>query len=138
MVNWEVSGDPYFYENRHTPPLPINGNKQAGGEEYWIFYNTSKFSGKRIIVHSGQKFVVEDNGVYNILVWRGKGYFGGIGIEAGNFGSDELLVIHDRAVKETVIENSGKTDLIIYKFFGPDVIMMFQCLLNIKCRNAAY
>ncbi|MCF8240349.1 MAG: hypothetical protein K9J16_03110 [Melioribacteraceae bacterium] len=121
MINWKISGDPYFYENRHTPPLLINETKQDGGEEYWIFYNTNKFSGKKLVVSPGDVFVGKDNGVYNILVWRGKGLFAGLEIEGENFAKDELIITHDRAVKELKVENTGDRDLIIYKFFGPDV-----------------
>ena len=42
MINWDISGDPYFYENRHTPPLLIEETKQDGGEEYWILSRKTK------------------------------------------------------------------------------------------------
>ena len=45
QVDWELSGDPYFYENRHTSPQLIAETRQPGGEEYWIYYNTTRFSG---------------------------------------------------------------------------------------------
>ncbi|MCF8260926.1 MAG: hypothetical protein K9J12_09140 [Melioribacteraceae bacterium] len=121
MIDWEVSGDPYFYENRHTPPILIDETKQEKAAEYWIFYNTNKFSGKKLIVEPGGKFTGSDKGVYNILVWRGKGTFGGLEIEGENFGRDELLVCHRKSIKEVDIVNTGETDLIIYKFFGPGI-----------------
>ena len=31
FVEWELNGDPYFYENNHLTPQPI-----AGGRESWI------------------------------------------------------------------------------------------------------
>lgn len=121
MIDWETSGDPYFYENRHTPPIPIDETKQKGGEEYWIFYNTNKFSGKKLVVQPGGEFIGKDEGVYNILVWRGKGLFDGFEIEGENFDKDELIVCHERAVKELKVKNTGDKDLIIFKFFGPVV-----------------
>lgn len=121
MINWDVSGDPYFYENRHTPPVLIEETRQQAAEEYWIFYNTQSFSGKKLIVRPGGKFISRDNGVYNLLVWRGKGTYGGLEIEGGNFGKDELLVCHDRATRDLEVVNKGDRDLIIYKFFGPDI-----------------
>jgi hypothetical protein len=66
-IDWEVSGDPYFYENRHISPQLIEAAEQEGGEEYWIYYNTTKFSGKRLVVKPGQSFTSVDKGVYNIL-----------------------------------------------------------------------
>lgn len=121
MINWETSGDHDFYKNRHTPPKLIPGSKNAGGEEYWIFYNTKKFSGKKLIIRPDKSYSSKDNGVYNILVWKGKGKFNGIEIAGQNFILDELLVCHDTAVSSVNIENTGKEDLIIYKFFGPDI-----------------
>lgn len=121
QINWEISGDPYFYENRHTPPVPIPETRQPGGEETWIYYNTTKFSGKRLVVKPGGQFVTTEKGVYNILVWRGKGIYGGYEIEGLNFGKDELLITHDAAIRPLLVENTGDTDLIIFKFFGPDI-----------------
>lgn len=120
-INWEVSGDPYFYEHRHTSPQLIEETKQEGGQEHWIYYNTTKFSGKRLIVKPGGRFTSQDKGVYNILVWRGRGRFDGHEIEAGNFGRDELLISHAKATQPSVVENTGSENLIIFKFFGPDI-----------------
>ncbi len=121
QVDWEISGDPYFYENRHTPPVLVEETKQDGGEETWIYYNTTKFSGKRLVVRPGQTFQSVDKGVYNVLVWRGKGRYGGYEVEGLNFGMDELLITGDVAVKPIMVENTGTEELIIFKFFGPDI-----------------
>lgn len=121
QIDWKISGDPYFYENRHTPPVPIAETRQPGGDEAWIYYNTTKFSGKRLVVRPGGQFTSVEKGVYNILVWRGKGVFGGYEVEGLNFGHDELLISHDAATRPHLVENTGDTDLIIFKFFGPDI-----------------
>jgi hypothetical protein len=121
QVDWEVSGDPYFYENRHMSPQPVAETQQAGGEEYWIYYNTTKFSGKKLVVKPGQRFRSVDKGVYNVLVWRGRGRYDGHEVKAGDFGYDELLVSHAKATTPLWIENTGAEDLMIIKFFGPDV-----------------
>lgn len=121
QINWEESGDPYFYENHHLPNIPVEESKQDGGIEHWVYYNTTKFSGKRIKVKPGASFTFKEKGVFNILVWRGKGSFDGHKIEAGNFDCDELLVTHDRAVKLITVKNEGKDELLIIKFFGPDI-----------------
>lgn len=121
QIDWELSGDPYFYENRHTSPQPVAEGAQAGGEESWIYYNTTKFSGKKLTVKPGQKFTSVDKGVYNLLVWRGRGLFDGTAIAAGEFGQDELLVSHSKATVPVAVENTGTEELMIIKFFGPDI-----------------
>ena len=121
QLDWEINGDPYFYENRHTPPFLIEDKVSEGSREYWIYYNTTKFNGKRLVISPGQKVISSDTGVYNILVWRGRGKAEGLEIEGQNFGKDELLVTHSKAVKGVLYENTGDVDLEILKFFGPDV-----------------
>ena len=123
QLDWEANGDPYFYENHHLPNVLIEETKQSGGVENWIYYNTTKFSGKRLIVKPGQSFTSKEKGIYNILIWRGSGTYDGHKIEAGNFECDELLISHERAVKPLTVKNDGKADLLIIKFFGPDINM---------------
>lgn len=123
QLDWEANGDPYFYENHHLPNIFIEETKQEGGVENWIYYNTTKFSGKRLIVKPGQSFTSKEKGIYNILVWKGSGTFDGHKIEAGNFECDELLISHERAVQPLTVKNEGRTDLLIIKFFGPDINM---------------
>ena len=132
QVDWELSGDPYFYENRHTSQQLIDETRQPGGEEYWIYYNTTRFSGKKMIVKPGQKIKSVDNGVYNILVRRGRGLYDGHAIEAGNFALDELLVSHSKATTPIWVENTGAQDLIIIKFFGPDINLKVPMIPQIK------
>ena len=121
MIDWQTSGDPDFYIKRHTPPILIKNSIQGNSKEYWIYYNTNKFSGKKIYVKRSDKFFTKDDGVYNILVWKGTGLFGDIEIEGRNSAKDELLVTYDRAVKGVEIINTGSDDLEIIKFFGPDI-----------------
>jgi len=77
QVDWETCGDPYFYENHHLGPKRIEETASDGAAEYWIYYGTTKFSGKKLVVKPGQTFVSQDNGLYSVLVWRGKGTFDG-------------------------------------------------------------
>ena len=121
QIDWEACGDPYFYENHHLNPVLINETKKEGGEEYWIYYNTTNFSGKRLVIKPGCTFHSKENGVYNILVWHGKGNFNGHDIEAFNFECDELLISHERAMQGVSIKNTGNENLEIIKFFGPDI-----------------
>jgi hypothetical protein len=121
LVDWEENGDPHFYEHHHLSPLLIADSRQEGGEEYWIYYNTAKFSGKKLVVRPGCSYVCVDSGVHNVLVWSGSGTYGSLPIEGGNPDLDEVLVTHDRAVRGVEVRNMGREDLLAIKFFGPDV-----------------
>ncbi|MBI2192888.1 MAG: hypothetical protein HYU36_12990 [Planctomycetes bacterium] len=121
QINWKLSGDRSFYEHRHLGQRLVKETRQKGGEEYWIYYNTTAFSGKRLLVRPGAKFRSIDQGVYSVLVWKGTGTFDGLRVRAGDFSSDELVVTHRRAVLPLEIVNDGKETLEIIKFFGPDI-----------------
>jgi hypothetical protein len=121
LIDWAENGDPYFYENHHLSPQPIAESRQDAGEEYWIYYNTPKFSGKKLVVRPGGTYRCTDRGVHNILVWSGRGTYGGMPVEGGSPGDDELLVTHQRAVDGVDVYNTGRDDLVVVKFFGPDI-----------------
>jgi len=121
QIDWATSGDPYFYENRHVEPKLVEETVQQGGEEYWVYYNTTKFSGKRLVVKPGQTFRSVERGICNILVWQGRGRYGGHKVEAGDCGLDELLIIHNKAITPVPVENTGTGELVIFKFYGPDI-----------------
>lgn len=121
QIDWRLSCDAYFYEHRHTPPILVEQSIQPGGEEYWIFYNTTKFSGKKLVVKPGAQYISQDAGVYNLFIWQGAGLFDGLEIRAGDFDLEELFIAHDRAVQPITIKNSAPSDLILFKFFGPDI-----------------
>jgi hypothetical protein len=121
FVEWEVNGDPYFYENNRLSPQPIEPGPGAGASESWIFYNTRKFSGKKLVVQPGASVDLTEPGVYSLLVWSGSGRYCGHDVKGGDASMDELLVSHDVAVGPHTVENKGPEDLVVLKFFGPDI-----------------
>jgi hypothetical protein len=121
MIDWETNGDHYFYEHHHTPPLRCTDEEQQGGEQQWIFYNTLKFSGKKLSVRPGRTYLSRDRGVYSLFVWSGEGTVGGVGVKAGSPNLDELLIVHRTATEDLQIVNTGSSALVLFKFYGPDV-----------------
>lgn len=122
LIDWELNGDPYFYENRHLGPRIIEASRQDAGEESWIFYNTTKFSGKKLVVRPGCTYDVRDEGVYSLLALHGTGRIGGHRVTGGDPELDELLVTHAQAIRGVDVENDDPArDLILIKFFGPDI-----------------
>lgn len=120
LIDWEVCCDPYFYEHHHTSPVVISSS--SDGSEYWVFYGTPKFSGKKIVVNPGGSLSFRERGSFSFFVWGGKGLFSDVAVEAGGDHSrDEFFVVHEKAVETITIENTGKKNLVLFKFFGPDV-----------------
>jgi hypothetical protein len=121
LIDWEENGDPHFFENHHLSPQLVPGSTTGAGEEHWIFYDTTKFSGKKLVVHPGGSYTTRDRGAYDLLVWSGSGRYGGAEVQAGDPYRDELFVTHDRAVRGVDVVNDGREDLLVIKFFGPDI-----------------
>jgi hypothetical protein len=124
-IDWEACADPYFYENHRLYPQLLKETVQEGGYEEWIWYNTPKFSGMRITVTPGGKFISKGLGVHGLFVWRGEGKIDGCKVEGQKVSlteaHDEFLITHDKAVRGLVIENTGSENLVAYKFFGPEI-----------------
>jgi len=120
FVEWEINGDPFFYENHHLVPRAAEEHPGASTES-WIFYDTAKFSGKKLVVAPGESVTCTERGVYSVLVWAGSGRFAGHDVRGGDAAADELLVSHAAATVPHVVENTGTEDLVVYTFFGPDI-----------------
>ena len=124
FVDWKLNGDPYFYENRHLSSQPVDGVESASntaGAESWVFYNTDKYAGKRIVVPPGGEHRLREPGVYSVFVWAGSGSYAGTEVRAGEPGRDELVVTHEAAVRDHTIANDGTEELVAFTFFGPDL-----------------
>ncbi|HTP27933.1 MAG TPA: hypothetical protein VMK12_20050 [Anaeromyxobacteraceae bacterium] len=117
---WDENGDPFFYEHHHTPPVAIAVGV-PGVSAQWIYYNTTKFSGKRFVLAPGAHFVDRERGVHNVLIWKGDGRMDGLPIGGGRFGLDEVLVPYQKAMAGVRYENTGSTPLEVLAFFGPDL-----------------
>ena len=118
-IDWDANGDPDFYEHRRIAPVPFLVGD--GIEEAWIFCGTTKFSGKRLRLAPGASVTSTERGVYNLLAWRGTGTVADVPIEGGSPGQDEILLTHDAATRPHLIANTGDQDLLVIKFFGPDI-----------------
>ena len=118
-IDWDANGDPDFYQRRRIVPVPIVAD--GGGEEAWIFCGTTKFSGKRLRLAPGARITSVERGVYNLLAWSGIGTIGGHAVTGGRSGEDELLLVHEAATRPHEIVNTGQDELLLVKFFGPDI-----------------
>jgi hypothetical protein len=125
LVDWEANADPYFYENHHLSPQMVEETRTDGAWEEWVWYNTVKFSGKRVTVKPGESFFNKEPGVHGIFMWRGKGTIAGFNLEGQKVSlqesHDELLITADKAETGYTIENTGDENIVLYKYFGPDI-----------------
>jgi hypothetical protein len=73
----------------------------------------------------GKTINCKEKGVFNIFVWKGSASVDGNIVTAGDLGldycRDELMVTHEKALKGFTIKNTGNEDLVMFKFFGPDI-----------------
>jgi hypothetical protein len=118
-IDWDANGDPEFYSRRHIVPTP--SFIAAGVEEAWIFCGTTKFSGKRLRLAPGARMTSLEGGVYNLLAWNGTGTVAGYPVTGRRPGQDELLLLHKAATQPHEIINIGQDELLLVKFFGPDI-----------------
>ncbi|WP_148574788.1 hypothetical protein [Nocardioides caldifontis] len=120
FVDWETNGDPWFYENRHLSPQQVLGADSAG-QESWVFYNTTKYAGKRIVVPHGATHRLQEPGVHSVFVWSGSGTYAGVDVEGGVPGRDELVLTHAAATWVHEVTCTGTEELVAFSFFGPDL-----------------
>jgi len=127
QVDWELAADVKYTEKYRLVPQ-LRERQGDGAKEEWIYYggDNPKFTGTKVTVNPGKKFVTQDKGAYSVFVWDGEGTFGGLPIKGtadriGDHTQDELLVTYGRAARPLEIKNTGKQPLMLIKFFGPDI-----------------
>ena len=81
----------------------------------------AQIPGKRIRLAPGARFTSIERGLYNLLAWNGTGTVAGHAVAGRRPGEDELLVIHRTATRPHEIVNTGQDELLLVKFFGPDI-----------------
>lgn len=118
-IDWDANGDPDFYQRRRIVPVPSFADE--GVKEAWIFCGTTKFSGKRLRLAPGARMNSVEHGVYNLLAWNGAGTIAGHPVTGRRPGEDELLLVHEAATRPHEIVNTGREELLLVKFFGPDI-----------------
>jgi hypothetical protein len=121
FVDWEQNGDPHFYEHHHLSPQTTGIATGDQAEETWVFYGTTKFCGKRLVLQPGANVELREPGIYSVFVWSGEGTFAGHQVRGGDHDLDELVVSHGTAVRPHDVRCSGPEPLVLFSLFGPDL-----------------
>lgn len=121
FVDWAENGDLHFYESHHLSPLPTSLVTVAGVEESWVFYGSSKFCGKRVVVQPGSTVSLSEPGVHSLFVWSGEGTVSGHDVRGGDHDLDELVVSHETAIASYDVRCTGAEPLVLFSLFGPDL-----------------
>lgn len=120
FVDWERNSDPEYYEKHHLRPRPTSQPTDCAVQD-WVFYGTTKFSGKRLVLAPGGSVDLVEPGVHSVFVWSGSGRYAGQEVRGGEPGADELLLVEATATRPHTVVNTGSTDLVAYSIFGPDL-----------------
>jgi hypothetical protein len=129
IIDWDLNIDPNFKSRFYLKPIPIGNTKDKGYEEKWIVYGKVNgkevFSAKELIVYSGAKVTIKDNGAYGLITVQGHGKINDVDFESpsiirfGDITKDEFFVPYPTAIKGVTVENTGCESLVMLKFFGP-------------------
>ncbi|MCS7223733.1 MAG: hypothetical protein NZ959_04105 [Armatimonadetes bacterium] len=114
FIDYETSQDPDLLEKSRLVPYPVEGSKQKGGLQWWIFPPrvTDKFSGKLLVVTG--RYECQESDPYALLVWKGRGTLNSFPIKAG----DEVFVGWQAATHPHVFEAVSQEPLEIFQLFG--------------------
>jgi hypothetical protein len=122
LINFKVASDPHYYQKFHLTPRPVSKPPEGRCSERWIYdpRTTKKYSGKELVVKPGAKIRCKEKAAHPILVWQGRGLIQGIPVRA-ELGKDEVFITMEAAETGYYVENTGRTSLVAYKAFGPNV-----------------
>lgn len=122
LIDFEASTDPNYYQKYHLLPEPVSKPPEGEGSERWIYNprTTGKYSGKEIKVKPGAKITCHEDAAHPLLIWQGKAVIEQTPVRA-KLGQDEVLVTKEAAEAGYTVKNTGKSWLVAYKAFGPNV-----------------
>ena len=125
QIDWKACSDPYFYENHHLAPVAVKGKTPDGVKDEWVWYNSTKFSGMRMIIEPGKSYTYTAQGIHGLFVWKGTGFVEDFAVEGQKVSltdsNDEFLIGYEKARKGVTIRNTGTENMVLFKFFGPDI-----------------
>ncbi|MEM9110463.1 MAG: hypothetical protein AAGC72_10615 [Planctomycetota bacterium] len=130
QLDWEKNVDPNFKDNNYLEP--IVDTKDDAHVDKWIVYGkvdgTQYFSAKELTVKPGGNVTISDNGASSIIVVQGGGSINGMTLDCPKLirfyelTQDEVFVTEATAKAGLTFENtSGTEDLVILRYFGPEV-----------------
>ena len=120
LIDWEENGDPYFYENHHLVAAADRGDASAGRRGVVdLLQHARSSAARRLLVDPGCSFTSVDRGVYNILVWRGSGTYGGLRGQGRRAGAGRAARDARSSRPGRRGPEHGREQMLVVKFFGP-------------------
>lgn len=129
QLDWEGNVNPSFKDSHYLEPIPCA--QGDGWVDKWIVYGKvhgkELFSAKELTLKPGAQATIKDAGAYGLTAVQGSGRAGKfvlqtpVMIRFGELTQDELFVTFDAARAGVTFANTGAEDLVVLRYFGPDV-----------------
>ncbi len=130
QLDWDANVDPNFKDNHYLEPI-IDTQDDAHVDK-WIVYGKvdgeQLFSAKELTVKPGGKVTLKDNGASSITVVQGGGSLNGLTLDCPklirfhDLTQDEVFITEPAAKAGLTFVNTSSTeDLVILRYFGPEV-----------------
>lgn len=130
LIDWDLNKLSDFKKKFYLEPVICDDANVYGYIEKWIIYGRidgkEYFSAKELTVFPNQKVKIKENGAYGMIVIQGLGTLNNFRIYSptliryNELTDDEYFITYNTAREGVEIENTGKENLVILKYFGPD------------------
>ena len=130
QLDWERNLDPNFKDHHYLEPI-VHTHDDAHTDR-WVVYGTvggrQRFSAKELTVRPGANVTITDPGASSLTVMQGSGTVNGLTLDCPklirfhDLTQDEVFVTDTAARAGLTFANTSDTeDLVILRYFGPDV-----------------
>ena len=123
FVDWELNGDPWFYENRHLTPQPVDGSRRRRrrGDLGLLQHRQVRREAARR-ARRAARHRLREPGVYSVFVWCGHGHATpGSRCAAASRAATSWSSPTTPRPATTRSSTPGSDDLVVFTFFGPDL-----------------
>ena len=131
LVDWDANTDPALKAKWFRRPAAIGDTAGRGYVDRWVIYGLiggrDYFAARELTVQPGASVRLVDPGASGLVVVQGTGRIGRWParvtsyVRFGELTADEFFVSAAAAAEGIEIENTGHDELVLLRYFGPDV-----------------